>query len=223
MASKTHDTIIRFYDDISHAQEFISGKIRIGRLKYYRDMEASDGRGDRNEGVSLLLKGDYTILVGPANTPPTEATYRPFGLASCIRFSDHSDLHSYILSLSRIEITVDEDTSMAKTLNAPLRELISSLMPHASVVYGVLVLDGEEFMRRMMALPIPVEGAPVSYTDLDTPRNRQMEVGAFTKDAKFKAQNEYRLKFMPESTENHTYVDVGDLSKYVKLIEFPLK
>ena len=151
------ETVIRFFDDPinakAHAEEFLSGNIRVGKLRYYRNHEASDGRADPNEGVSIILNEPSVVSIGPAFTPPHPDIYHDIGITDSVKFSEDRNLDSYILSMCRIEITAYGDPLRAKHTNSSIEKLINSVVDTKSeIVYGVLIYGSVEFMRRMRRL-----------------------------------------------------------------------
>ena len=221
----SRETVIRFFDHPidakSHAEEFLSGKIRVGKLRYYKDFEDSDGRGDPNEGVKEILPGEYIVSIGPPHVPYRPEIYKDIGVGSDLKIWDNDVLESYILCMSRIEITTYGKPLKAKSTTSSIEKLIKSLVnTESEIVYGVLICGGDEFMRRMMCLKVPVECEPVKYKNLSDPLKSFRNLGPFKKDNRFRRQREFRFRLQLQETEDHAYVDIGDMSDIAQILEY---
>ncbi len=217
----SYKTVIRFFDAKAHAEDFLSGKIRVGKLRYYRGIEASDGRADPNEGVSIILNERSIVSVGPAFTPPHPDIYCDIGITDSVKFSEDRNLDSYILSMCRIEITASGEPLRAKCTTSSIEKLINSVVDNKSeIVYGVLICGGDEFMRRMMRLKFPVRCSRIKYRDLGDPLTRLIKLDSFTKDKRFRRQREFRFQLQLQETRDHAYVNIGDMSDIAKILEY---
>ena len=221
----SYETVIRFFDHPvdakAHAEEFLSGNIRVGKIRYYKDLEASDGRADPNEGVKEILPGEYIVSCGPPNVPYRPDIYSDIGVGSNVKTWDDDVLESHILSMCRIEITVYGEPLRAKSTTSSIEKLIKSVVDTKSeIVYGVLICGGDEFMRRMMRLKFPVRCDRIKYRDLSNPLTPLRNLGPFKKDKQFRRQREFRFQLQLQETKDHAYVDIGNMSDIAKILEY---
>ncbi len=221
----SHETVIRFFDHPidakSHAEEFLSGRIRVGKLRYYKDFEASDGRGDPNEGVKEILPGNYIVSIGPPYVPYQPEKYKDIGVGRDLKIWDNDALESYMLCMSRIEIMQHGESLKTKITSSSIEKLIKSLVnTESKIVYGVLIFGGNEFMHRMMRLKVPVECKPVKYKNLSDPLKPFRNLGPFKKDNRFRRQREFRFRLQLQETEDHAYVDIGDMSEIARILDW---
>ncbi len=209
-------TLARFFDNKTHAEEFMSGKLRVGRIRYYRELESEDGRGDPNEGVSSLCKpGDGTLQLGVKGEEMR--TIEDF---ITMKLAHNADLESHVLCTTKVfyEKGKNRVDIQIRDLGRLLEDFCNSNLETAYVVF---ISRPQAFVDRVSRTPQFGGAGPVTYDDFDAPRKTHWCVDVFLKDKKYQHQREVRFKFnLPETVRgSHSTIDIGDISDIAFLIK----
>lgn len=207
-------TFARFLDKRVYAESFMSGKIRVGKLRYYRDLE-SVGRGDPNEGISSIGRGtDVEFRLGISG----EELHTLGDDLKSFSMTRDSDLESYVLCMTRVFFeVVGHDTHLQiRDSNRLVEDFCCSNLKEA---YAVLILNASDFANRLRLTPHFECGRPVIYDNFDQPRKTYFYENVFLKDDRFRHQREFRFKFNLPGIEGggHSTIDVGDISDIARL------
>ena len=202
-------TLVRFFDKEIYAQEFLSGKLRLRKLRYYRDLE-SEGRGDRSEGTSSIYAPyDSTLRLGVEGEKLQSIDD---GLVS-VKIAFNSDLDSHVLCMTKAYFKYEDKYVQIDfgDLGRLVADFCGSDFNSAHVV---IITDPNAFVRRLKLVPFLRCWGPVDYINFDRPQKSHVNRDVFLKDNKFSYQREFRFKFdLPENTgKNHSYIDIGNIS-----------
>ena len=213
------DTLIRLFNKESHAKMFLSGKIRVGKVSYYKKLE-SEGRGDPMEGVSSMYSpNDHIVSMGPAGQPYSPNTHYDLDNLK-LAFSWPHDLDSYILCLS---IVPDYLRNREVSIRVNEVDRLIETFPDPKPKYAVIIRNPNLFSKRLYSCPYPFhlnnEGK-VKYRDFVSPARSYINEGVFLKSLKFRDQREYRYQFYSDkmTTKNHDFIHVGDISDKARLL-----
>ena len=196
--------LARFFDNKTHAEEFMSGKLRVGRIRYYRELESEDGRGDPNEGVSSLCKpGDVTLQHSVEGEEMRTLDFET------MRVTHNADLESHVLCMTEVfcEKVKNRGGVQIRGLDRLVEDFYNSK-------YIVFIFRPQDFVDRVSRIPQFGGSGLVEYEDFDDPSKTHWEVNVFLKDKKYQHQREARFKFnLPETVRgSHSTIDIGDIS-----------
>lgn len=188
----------------------MSGKLRVGRLRYYRELESRGGRGDSNEGICSVIAPRDSII----SLRVEGGKFRNLddGFVSAT-LASNSDLDSYVLCMTKIYYTNQDNN--ARVLFEDLGKLVEDFCASdLEATYVVVIVDPEAFKRRLIVSTYLKYCRFVEYIDVDNPSESRITKGAFLKDRKYQHQKEFRFQFdsRGEVRRNHWTIDIGDIS-----------
>ena len=183
--------VCRCFNELSHAEEFLSGKIRMMSLRYYRKMEDDNhGRKDKYEGSEKLWQGKNTTLTIDGKKITSQD-----GLVSVIIRTDSYEKNTKICCCTLLPITNRiEGLDNLRKFHLP---------------YTILFKEPDEFINRFKKAATGKNFATgkVSFFDEKTYNG---DLTAFQKPNSFKWQNEFRL-LLESPTEDPFYLNIGDI------------
>ena len=203
--------LIRFMK-LDHVADFLSGKIRFGLAKYYREKYENEptGRYDKHE---LLVETRSVRHIEIEGMPPFE------NFQGRIYVHATYDSEIYLLCMTAISLK-DFDENGILSLNSKMNEFGD---------VAVLISDVGEFIKRLGAIVYPDDkygwhpdavGKPcglVEYVDFE---KFEGAVSPFQKHLDYSYQKEWRFLLMPESvTGDGHYVNIGDISDICQVID----
>lgn len=200
MLNENKFLLLRLFEKESHAKEFLSGKIRMMSLSYYRKMENDNhGRQDKFEGAQKLWQGNNTVIRA-GNMIITGAD----GLDSVLlRLNDYEE--NTKISCCTL-LPMDADPSINE------KNLLQFGLP-----YCVIFKDPNEFLSRFRNVAKGMEcyTGKVSFFD---PHTYNGDINFFNKPDLFSWQNEYRMKVYVKS-DDPFYLDVGDINDIANMFK----
>ena len=190
--------LLRLFSKDSYAYDFLSGKMRMMPLSYYRKIEDDGhGRKDKYEGTELLWQGQCTtIKIGD------------------YEITGKDGLKSIVLRTSAFE----ETTKINCFTLLPVREDGSFDMghiPYFKLPYCVVFTNPDELIRRFRnaALGMDYGCGKVSFYNPDTYNGY---VNAYMKPDSYKWQHEYRFSVVSD-TSDPFILELGDLSDIAQI------
>ena len=203
-------TLVRFFDKKEYAEKFLSGKLRVGRLRYYRNLESA-GRGDPNEGVSgIYIPKDSTLRIGETGK---KLRTLDDGLIMA-KMALNSDLDSHVLCMTKVYY--ENGNNNVKIHFGDLDRLVADFCGSDwETAYVVIIMDPNAFLRRLSMIPYFKCGGFVGYVSFDSPHKSHVNKDIFLKDNKYSYQREFRLRFdLHGMTGNdHFHINIGEISK----------
>ena len=212
---------VKFFSEGKYADAFVRGSLSLQTLRYFKQCENDEARGDPYEGAIEHEIGDQ-ILTLVATNQETGATDKIVitkdDLVAPITMIPEwfDDVHVFCLyaaSISEPSLQTPRDPDQIRQeLEIPERCITE--WKHA-----VAITNRNEFLRRVRAAAdcsgYEVYGGLVQYYDPDIghgPLKSPME-SIFTKRDEFNYQNEYRFALITQDAEHGRMdFDVGDLS-----------
>ena len=215
---------IKFYEEERYADDFISGRVYMNTLKYFKDLEDEPGKGraDPTEAIWAWLQPDnaeMTITVPGLDlikiiasdlAAPISMTYK---WHDCLKLFCMYAIHSNTIGeASKNELV--EQNQCRIGLNVECKSLGT---------FAVIISAGpflERLRRELEKLGYRANGKLVTYYD-DNAFNGEIPLGEipFWKQKRFSYQQEFRICVYPASAEAQPLIiEMGDLSNICKKI-----
>ena len=194
--------LAKFIEKKEYADDFLQGKLFLNSLRYFKEIEGEDGRGDENEGAIVMPLDDDFIFTLTATNAETgegsEVRITKDDLAAPVsmhpRWYDHINLLCmYACHSGDFQCISDDNINdFRKQLEIP--EECVNLGEHA-----IIIADIREFFRR---IGVAAEqggyrlcGELVKYydTDVGTPTTRSAIETVFHKRKEYEHQSEFRV------------------------------
>lgn len=200
--------LFKTFSKKEYAEEFLSGKLRFGKLGYYKNIE--DIRNDSKEGLVASYSPTKSILsIAGIEVSQDE-------IVGKIEYSKSYLEEEYIHCFSSIK------TDDVK-LTYPLVERFSQFGDYMVVIKNVpkflkkFQIEGFTTLNKEVKL---LEASSIYYKDLD---NDHIPLGTipegFLKDISYKEECEYRIKLTTQDLkEEFHYIDIGSLNDIADLI-----
>lgn len=175
-------------------------------LRYFRDLEEADGRGDKYEALHLHLQpGQFRLRFGDFEIPPED-------LAAPLLMSRDADAEMHVFCLTAL--TTDHIDRQAALGASVMNEQLAAWGTH------VLVIKPKPFLARMAeavrAAGFDHQFAPVQYYD---PASYHGVMTPFHKRSAYEWQMEARIVATPSGKE-FINVELGSLEDVTELLEF---
>ena len=198
---KTIHFLVKVFEKKEYADDLLKGSLFVNRLSYFKKIEGSDGRGDKDEGA-IMLPIDRACITLEATfgdtgeterfTIPQEDHYAPPIIRP--QWFDHINVYCMyaIQGTSLKYITPNGVEDFRKQLELP--EDVEKLGRHAVVIANV-----PEFIKRVKATGSRKEYKvcykSVKYYDAEegSPPLRSEVETIFTKRKEFEYQREFRI------------------------------
>ena len=192
MSKESKYLLVRSFDKLDYAEDFLNGRIRMMSLDYYRQMEDDGhGRKDRMEGVQLHWLGEYLTLDIDGVSFPGAGNVKVITMGT----DDYA-----------------QNTKISCCTLLPLYESGFSwkeCLRSVDLPYCVLFSNPDAFIERFQyaAATMEPKHGRVSYF---YPESWNGNVNCFMKAKCFEKQSEYRLTL--QSTKKDPYIlDIGSL------------
>ncbi len=213
--------LAKFFDRKQYADDFLQGKLFLNSLRYFKDIEGADGRGDQNEGaiVNPLQDGILKLTAKNEETGEvSEITITKEDLAAPIVMRPYWYDHINLLCMYAChsgefqEISDDNINDFMKHIQIP--EECVSLGEHA-----IIITNCQEFLRRI-STAAESKGyrlcrGLVTYYDPDvgTPTIRTELETIFHKQKDYEHQREFRIAVDAHLDEPTPLIlSIGDIS-----------
>ncbi len=213
--------LAKFFEKKEYADDFLQGKLFLNSLRYFKEIEGEDGRGDKNEGAIVHPLDDFILTLAATNEETgevSEVTLTKDDLAAPVsthpRWYDHINLLC-MYACHCVEfpsISDDNINDFRKQLETP--EECVSLGEHA-----IIITNRQEFFRR---ISVAAEqsgygfcGGLVTYYDpeVGTPTTRPDIETIFHKRKEYEYQNEFRIAVDANLNEpTPRILSIGDIS-----------
>ena len=191
--------LCRCFDKIEHAEEFLSGRIRMMSLKYYREKETDkNGRKDKYEGALKLWQGEHTTVKIDGMVVSGKE-----GLVSVVTRLDEHEKNTKICCCTLLEI---EDN-----------EIKAGALKQFKLPYCVLFSKPNEFIDRFKKAAKDKNWA-IGKTTFYDEKTYNGDLNEFQKPQKFAWQNEFRLS-LKESSHDPFYLDIGDIHEIAEVFK----
>lgn len=189
--------LCRCFDKVEHAEEFLSGKIRMMSLEYYRKKEADgNGRKDKYEGAQKLWQGEHTkVKIGDIEISGKD------GLLSIVLRSNEHEQDTKICCCTLLDINESGiNIESIKKFNLP---------------YCIIFTNPDEFLLKYKkaAQGLNWRTGKVSFFDDKTYNG---DLNEFMKSKSFEWQNEFRLA-LTKNENNPFYLEIGDIHSIAQL------
>ena len=219
--------LVRFFDKEWHARNFVDGKVRLGRVGAYANME-NGGRGDPYEGVSGIARPHDTT---PALTPSD--TDIPYVLKQENGFLEASwayqvNLSSYILCMSLVPVSTLDGLrcGLAKAMLSLKLDTTPFIDGMAKIeAYAVLIGTGWSDFHQALSIGAKISNGNltrcdrVEYGDFANSGRSHFDLDCFSKDVKFEDQREFRCQFeFPNVREDNHLINVGYIKSSIKAL-----
>ena len=223
--------LAKVFEEKQHADAFLEGKLFARRLRYFKELEDAAGRGDNDEGVTLLASDNAILTLRSVNqesgevesiTVPSKDLTGPLEIRP--EWIDYVHVYCMYAGHSGDFEVLSEDNAEALTRQLEIPSQYQEMGKHAVIVTGV-----GEFLARVRNAT-EREGynlgrGLVNYYDYasGTP-HQDLGLGAiFAKQSKFAWQREYRFAFdTGELGSDPITLEIGaidDLAFYVPTSE----
>ena len=212
--------LVKFFNEVSHAADFVNGKIWLNPLSYFKALETNDdsGRADRHEGTIAWLQPDQGRLV-------IDGIDITEDLAGPIEMQKNWLNSLYVYCLHAVH---SGNIALDKLTNDNIECLRSEFkIPDACLSFGkyaVVVKDVPEFVRRIEAV-IYAENYRwkrrlVRYYDPDSFHGHFNDMESiFRKQIKYSYQREYRFAIDSGLTSDCPLIlDIGDIKDIAELV-----
>ena len=209
--------LVKFLSQKEYVDQMQAGRLHMKRLKYFRQCE--DARADTYEGAILQEGGDLYI-----QREGDEERHR-LDYIGPLRFNDarHDSLNLFCMTCFRAECEAGPTWETAQELDERIEESRPAFSQFGN--YAVLVLDPDEFLRRVrdaveregyqMALGFVKYYNPGEYPQaLPEPfGERATFEPAFLKRRSYELEREYRIAVNTSTYDDeHRTLDIGDIS-----------
>ncbi len=211
---------VKIYEKEEHADDFVRGSLFANRLRYFKQIENRDGRGDKYEGAivpkldglcfTLSCTDTHTGEVTEIIIPKDDFAGPPIILP---RWFDHINLFCMYSGHSggTEKISADNLQCLKKQLEIP--EDCTKLGR-----YAVLIKNPKEFIRRVRfgakREKYRICWRLVRYYDpeVGTPRLESSLDSIFSKSKGYEYQREFRFAIDNGSEgRNHIILDIGEI------------
>ena len=213
--------LAKFFEKKEWADEFLQGKLFLNSLRYFKEIEGKDGRGDDNEGAIFFSLEDSILTLGPTD-PGTgdvsEVTITKNDLAAPMSMHPYWYDHINLLCMYACHtgdfqhISDDNINDFRKHIEIP-EECVSL------GEYAIIINDGPEFLRRTRAAA-ELKGyrfwkglVTYHYPEAGTPTTGTGIEPIFHKLKEYEYQSEYRIAVdahLDEPTPKK--LSIGDIS-----------
>ena len=215
--------LVRFFDREEYADQFMQGRLRLNRLRYYKRLEATcgDGRGDYAEAPAAWWQ--KTNLFIDFHDHP-ELNIRPENLAGPVLFSFETFDNLSILCMTAIhtgDFDLDRQSGQISVFEGDEEKLRKQLRIDSRCFsfwsFAVMVRAAEFVLRAKKTIQdfgYTYNSTLVDYFDPDIEHGTfPLSRMPFRKRNVFSYQNEYRI-----CVDTHTkgddviWIDIGELS-----------
>ncbi len=219
--------LAKFFKRKQYADDFLQGKLFLNSLRYFKDIEGEDGRGDKNEGAIVHPLDGFTLTLTATNEKTgevSEVTLTKDDLAAPVSTHPYWYDHINLLCMYAChsgefqDITDDNINDFRKQLEIP--EECVHLGEHA-----IIITNCQEFLRRVSAAAeqngYQLCKGLVAYYDpeVGTPTIRADVETLFYKRNEFQYQSEFRIAvdaYLNEPTP--LCLRIGDISDIALLV-----
>ena len=212
---------VKFFSEEKYADAFVRGSLSLQTLRYFKQCENDEARGDPYEGA-IEHEIDDQILTLVATNQETGVTDKIVitkeDLAAPITMIPEwfDDVHIFCMYAATIN---DQNLQTPQDPDHIRRQLEIPQRCITEWKHAVAITNRNEFLRRVRAAAdrsgYEVYGGLVQYYDPEFghgPLKSPME-SIFTKRVEFDYQNEYRFALITQGDEKGRMdFDVGDLS-----------
>jgi len=102
--------LIKFFSELDHARQFLSGDLFMRRLSYFRREEDAEGRWDCTEGVwAWLQKKDLQIRMDVSGVGSIHITDRDLAAPVQMSLGEPDDLHIFCMYAYYVESPLPGD------------------------------------------------------------------------------------------------------------------
>ena len=206
--------LVKFFENLRYANEFVNGKIHCNTVKWFKRLEGGEisGRADCNEGTIGWFQPELGSLVINSMDITND-------LAGPIQFQRKwlDYLHLYCLHAVHSG-QLDPTTISNKNIEVLRRQLLIPKACSAFGRYAVVVKNVPEFVRRMEDAArkkrYKIVHALVKYYDPNTFHGQFRDVESlFRKQCQFNYQREFRFAIDSGVARNAPLViNIGDIS-----------
>ena len=213
--------LAKFFEKKEYADDFLQGKLFLNSLRYFKEIEGEDGRGDKNEGAIVHPLDDFILTLTGTDEETgevSEVTLTKDDLAAPVsmhpRRYDHINLLCmYACHIGDFQsISDDNINDFRKQLEIP--EECVSLGEHA-----IIITNRQEFFHR---ISVAAEqggyrrcGGLVTYYDpeVGTPTTTLGIETVFHKRKEYEHQSEFRIAVDANLNEpTHLKLCIGEIS-----------
>ncbi|EME0812588.1 hypothetical protein VXJ15_004292 [Vibrio vulnificus] len=216
---KTIFYLVKIFDELTYAEQFVGGKLFANSLSYFRRLEDSEAnRGDSHEGVVTWIQPEKANLEIYGIPVPQGDLAGPIS----VKMNWHDSLNVFCIYAAHSgnfnTITSDNIADFRKHLEIPDECL--KLGKHAVVITNV-----SEFVRRVQDTARENEfGFACSLVDYYDPSefhgSFDQTEAVFKKRSEYSHQKEYRFAFNSFSNDRKPLIiDVGDLNDIATLCD----
>ena len=219
---------VKIYEKEEHADAFIRGSLFANRLRYFKQIENRDGRGDKYEGA-IVPKLDglcFTLSCTDTHTGEVSEITIPvedFAAPPIIQptWLDHFNVFCMYAGYSGAfkEISTDNLQCFQKQLEIP--EECTRLGR-----YAVLIKNVTEFIKRVRVAAerenYEIWWRLLRYYDpeVGTPRLESSLDSIFSKSKEYEYQREFRFAIDNGSVgRNHIILDIGEIDDITMCME----
>lgn len=206
--------LIKVFSKKEYAEDFMSGKIRFGKLGYYQKIDCI--RGDNRENITANL--DPTEYEITFETNDVKVKIRPEDFAGPIQVQYEYLKNHYIYCLA--SAIIDDSKGI---ISLPERERLEKFGEYVVVIHNPKqLLERVKKSLKKKDEPSLLISRGVEYRDLKNDFfNLDEKDYGFIKDKAYDGENEYRLKLIKnDPTEEFIIYEIGDLNDIAKFGDF---